>query len=48
VEEGSGTGVCPYKGPVGEPGQGVRVPATLRISRRRVLAVEHLSLQELC
>jgi hypothetical protein len=30
VEEGSGTGVFPYRGPVGGPGEGVRLPETLR------------------
>jgi hypothetical protein len=32
VEEGSGTGVSPYKGLVGESGEGVRLPVTLKIS----------------
>jgi hypothetical protein len=32
VEEGSGMGLSPYRGPVGEPGEGVRLLGTLRIS----------------
>jgi hypothetical protein len=32
VEEGSVSGVSPYGGPVGEPGEGVRLPGILRIN----------------
>ena len=32
MDEGSGMRVSPYRGPVGEPGEGVRLPGTLRIS----------------
>jgi hypothetical protein len=32
VEEGSATGLSPYRGPVGEPGEGVGLPGTLRAS----------------
>jgi len=32
VKEGSGTGVFPYRDPVGEPGDGVHLLGTLRIS----------------
>jgi hypothetical protein len=44
MEEGSGMGVSPYRGPLGYLGRGVHLPGTLKISQRRVLAVEHLSL----
>jgi len=48
VEEGSGMGVSPYRGPVGGPGEGVHILGTLRISCWRALAMEHLSLWEFC
>jgi hypothetical protein len=32
VEEGSGMGVAPCRGPVGDPGEGVCLLGTLRIS----------------
>ena len=32
VEEGSGMDVSPYRGPIGEPGGGVCLAGTLRIS----------------
>ena len=32
MEEGSGTGVSPYRGPIGGPGEGVCLPGTLKIS----------------
>jgi len=32
VEVGSGTGVSPYRGPVGELGRGFRLPGTFKIS----------------
>ena len=32
VEEGSGTGVCPYRDPIGDTGNGARLPGTLKIS----------------
>jgi len=36
VEEGSGMGVSPYRGPVGGPGEGVLLPGTLRDERREL------------
>jgi len=36
------------RGPVGEPGEGVRVQGTVRDSGRRAPETEHLSLRELC
>ena len=32
VEEDSGTGVSPYRGPIGEPGEGVGLQGTLKAS----------------
>jgi len=32
VEEGSGMGVSPYRGSIGEPGEGVHLAGTLRVS----------------
>jgi hypothetical protein len=39
---------CLRRGPVGEPGKGVRLQGTMRDSGRRSLEMEHLCLQELC
>jgi hypothetical protein len=36
------------RGPVGEPGEGVRLQGNVRDSGRRAPEMEHLSLQELC
>ena len=40
-------GVCHPRGPIGEHGEGVHLPGTLRISWR-ALAMENLILWELC
>ena len=39
---------CLCRGPVGEPGEGVRLQRTVRDSGRRAPEMELLSLQELC
>ena len=36
------------RGPVGEPGEGIRLEGTVRDSGRRAPEMEHLSLRELC
>jgi len=41
LKEGSGTGVSPYRGPVGEPEVVVSLPGTSRASWR---ALDHLSM----
>jgi len=41
-------GVYLYRGPVGEPGEGVHLQGTVIDSGKRASDVEHLSLRELC
>jgi len=41
-------GVSLGRGPVEEPGEGVRLQGTVRHSGRRAPEMEHLSLWELC
>ena len=48
LEEDSGTCVSPCRGPLGNLGRGVHLPGTLKISWKRALAIEHLSLWDLC
>jgi hypothetical protein len=39
---------CLHSGPVGEPGERVRLQGTVRDNGRRAPEMEHLSLWELC
>jgi hypothetical protein len=42
------TGISPQRGPVGEPGEVVRLPVTLLTVNGRSICVSSLTLWELC